>query len=292
MEAERNSVRSQIVALLAQAGGALAEAGIDNPNLDASLMLAAALGVERARLHTGSVSLDEASLSRFRQFVARRAVREPLAYIIGHKEFFGLDFAVSRDVLIPRPETELLVETALAVLRAKRFATVLDIGTGCGAIAVAIAVNASNARIAATDIAPAALEIARRSAARHRCERRIEFALGDCWAAPICSHRKFDLILSNPPYIAEGELARLEPEVARFEPEMALMGGKDGLDFYRRIAREAASHLNADGEVIVEVGAGQAPAVAALLQAGGFQRLELLRDLAGHQRVVRARLAD
>jgi release factor glutamine methyltransferase len=194
-------------------------------------------------------------------------------------------------VLIPRPETELLVATALQAIAAKPRAAVLDIGTGSGAIAIAIAVNVPGARVAATDVSMAALAVARRNAESLGCAGRLEFTLGDCFARLTCSHPKFDLIVSNPPYIPAHELARLEPEVARFEPGVALAGGKDGLEFYRRIAREVGSYLGGGGEVIVEVGAGQAGQVANLLSAGGCRVLEVLRDLSGHERVVRARLA-
>ncbi|HEV3113401.1 MAG TPA: peptide chain release factor N(5)-glutamine methyltransferase [Candidatus Binataceae bacterium] len=290
MEAKRDHVRSRILTLLAEAAGVLAQAGVENSKLDASVLLAAVLGVDRSRLFTGSASFDGRSILRFHKFVARRAAREPLAYIVCHKEFFGLDFVVSPEVLIPRPETESIVEAALAALSGKPRAAVLDLGTGSGAIAVAIATNAPDAQVTATDIAPDALKTARRNAAHHGCLARIEFALGDCWAALSCSHPKFDLIVSNPPYVRDDEMGGLQPEVARYEPEIALRGGKDGLDFYRRIAAEVDSHLNSGGEIIVEVGAGQAAEVARILKDGGCCAVETIRDLAGHERVVRARL--
>jgi release factor glutamine methyltransferase len=284
--------REQAKSLLAEASVTLTEAGIDSAALDAELLLAAAAGVDRTRLLTGSLPLCRECVSRFEQLIARRAAREPIAYILGHKEFYGLDFAVNRSVLIPRPETELLVDTALKMLRERPPSRVLDLGTGSGAIAVAIAANASEAEVTATDISAPALELARRNARRHGCELRIKFYTGDLFAALPCSHQKYDLILSTPPYVRVDEIARLEPEVARHEPQIALLGGKDGLDFYRRLAAEIASHLRPEGEVMVEVGAGQAAEVARLLEAGGCRALETLRDLAGHKRVVRARRAD
>lgn len=291
METNPDSVRNRGSALLVRARAILEAAGVDSPALDAELLLAAATGVDRSKLLSGSHSLDERSIVRFEEFIARRAAREPVAYIVCRKEFYGLDFEVTPDVLIPRPETELLVETALEFLAHRPQAAVLDLGTGSGAIAIAIAVNAPGVRVAATDISTAALALARRNAERLGCAQRVEFAAGDCWAALPCSHPKFDLILSNPPYIPSDEVARLQPEVARFEPESALLGGKDGLEFYRRIAREVSSHLTAGGEMIVEVGAGQAAAVALALSDCGCRVLEVLRDLDGHERVVRARLA-
>lgn len=291
MESRCDDTRKRARDLLTDATAVLTRTGVDNPALDASVLLAAALGVDRSKLYSGSFSIDEHSIAGFRELVARRAAREPFAYIVGHKEFYGLEFEVNRDVLIPRPETEIVVETALGALRARPSASILDLATGSGAIAVAIAVNAPGAVVTATDISAAALEVARRNAQRYRCEDRIDFHAGDCFAALPCSHQRFDLIVSNPPYVAEGELARLEPEVARYEPVTALLGGKDGLDFYRRIGREAGAHLAAGGEVIVEVGAGQAEAVARLLEEGGCRALEVVRDLSGHERVVHARLA-
>jgi release factor glutamine methyltransferase len=292
MKPDRESVRKRKLFLLARAKQTLEQAGVERPDSESELLLAAALGIDRARLHTGSFCFDDYAIARFDGFIARRASREPLAYIVGHKEFYSLEFEVTRDVLIPRPETELLAATALEVLRERPHARVLDIGTGSGAIAITIALGAPVARVMATDISAAALAVARRNAERLGCASRIEFAAGDGFAALTCSHPKFDLIVSNPPYIPADELARLEPEVARFEPEVALLGGKDGLEFYRRIAREVGSHLIGGGEVMVEVGAGQAGQVADLLEESGCRVHEVLRDLSGHERVVRARRAD
>jgi release factor glutamine methyltransferase len=292
MEPDRPSVRKLAASLLAEASVILREAAVENPALDAELLLAAVAGVGRPSLLTGSFALDDQYLGRFRQFIARRAAREPLAYIVGHKEFFGLDLEVTPEVLIPRPETELVVEAALAVLPGKPRASVLELGTGSGAIAIGIAVNAPDVHVAATDIASGALETAHRNAERHGCSDRIEFLLGDCFAALPCSHPKFDLIISNPPYVRDSEMAGLEPEVARYEPEIALRGGKDGLDFYRRIAAQVNSYLVSGGEIIVEVGAGQAPDVARILEGSGARTVEIIRDLGGHERVVRTRRRD
>ncbi len=175
--------------------------------------------------------------------VARREAREPLAYIVGQREFFSLEFAVSPGVLIPRPETETVVEAALEFMRTSPSAKVLDIGTGSGAIAVAIANNAPVAQIVALDISKVSLEIAAENARRHRCADRIAFVQSDCFSALDGSQLRFDpfdLIVSNPPYIPEDELAALAPEVRDFEPRVALEGGRDGMEFYRRIA--AAFH--------------------------------------------------
>ncbi|SRR5579875_337712 len=283
--------RTQARNLLAEASAIFTRNGIDSPELDAELLLAAAAGVDRTRLLAGCWSADRECVRRFHLLVERRAAREPIAYIVGRKEFYGLDFEVGPTVLIPRPETELLVDCALKILRARPGSRVLDIGTGSGAIAVAIAVHAPDAEVTATDLSAAALELAARNVRHHGCGLRINLFVGDLFAALPCSHQKYDLIVSNPPYVREEDIAQLDPEVARYEPQMALSGGKDGLDFYRRLAAEAASYLRPRGEVIVEVGAGQAAEVAGLLEAGGCRAVETLRDLAGHERAVRARLA-
>jgi release factor glutamine methyltransferase len=288
MEPDRSLVRGKVRGLLAEASETLRQARVDTPALDSELLLAAAANVDRGKLLTGSFTLDAPRINRFRHFILRRAAREPLAYIAGHKEFYGLEFEVNRAVLIPRPETEVLVEAALKAMRRKSRARLLDLGTGSGAIAIAVAVNAPGASVVATDISAPALEVARRNARRRNCAQRINFVLGDGFAPLSCSHARFDLILSNPPYVGDEEVARLEPEVARFEPLTALRGGKDGLDFYRRITAEARPYLAPGGELMLEVGAGQAADVVRLLERDGYRVIEVLCDLAGHQRVVRA----
>jgi release factor glutamine methyltransferase len=290
MEARRDRVRRRTLLLLARAVQTLEQAGVEWPALDADVLFTAAMGIDRSKLYTGSFSLNDRAIQRWRKLVARRAAREPLGYIAGHKEFYGLEFEVNPAVLIPRPETEIVVEAALSALAGKQDADVLDLGTGSGAIAIAIAVRFAAAKLTAIDISAPALEVARRNADRHGCVQRIEFLLGDGFAALPCSHPKFDLIVSNPPYVRDDEMGGLQPEVAR-EPEIALRGGKDGLDFYRRIAVEAGSYLIGGGEIIVEVGAGQAAEVARMLEDGGCRIVEMIRDLAGHERVVRVRLA-
>jgi release factor glutamine methyltransferase len=271
--------------MLAEARRALAVAGVDSAHLDAEVLLARACGVSRAMLMTGSVRIDPEKIRKFRRMVARRAEHEPLAYIIGRKEFFSLDFEVTPAVLIPRPETETLVEEALKFLAPRESPRVLDIGTGSGAISVAIAMNALDAHLVATDISEAALEVARRNAMRHRCEDRIDFIRVDLFHS---GDARFDLIVSNPPYIADGDLDALQPEIRLHEPCLALSAGPDGLDFYRRIAADCRSRLNPDGAVIVEIGAGQASAVEALFRRAGFSNIDAVRDLARIERVIRA----
>lgn len=277
---------------IAAASERLRRAGVKSARLDAELLMAAVTGRSRAALIAGAAQIEADALERFESMVARRAAREPLAYIVGRREFFSMEFAVRPGVLIPRPETETVVEAALDFLRGRPTATVLDIGTGCGAIAIAVAVNAPHARVVASDISKVALEVARDNARRHRCADRIGFRLGDCFAALGVSARPFDLIVSNPPYIAEGEVAALEPEVRDFEPRIALAGGRDGMEFYRRIAAGLGRWLAPAGEVILEVGAGQADAVEAMMREAACAAGVRMRDLSGVERVVRARRAS
>ncbi len=247
MESHCDDGRDRTRVLLADAAAVLSKAGVESPALDAGVLLASVLGVDRSKLYTRSLLIDDHAIIRYRQCIGRRAAREPLAYIVGRKEFYGLEFEVNRHVLIPRPETELVVETALAAVRTKPSATVWDLATGSGAIAIAIAVNAPDVSVTATDMSTAALEVARRNAQRHRCERRVDFAAGDCFAALPCSHPKFDLIVSNPPYIAEAEieawnlrLRATNPGLRCWEEKTAWIftGGLDGK--LVRISRLAA----------------------------------------------------
>jgi release factor glutamine methyltransferase len=291
--AEPRTGESAAAAALAAATGRLARAAIESARLDAELLMAAAAHSSRAAVIIGASQIDATVLERFERMVARREAREPLAYIVGRREFFSLEFEVCPGVLVPRPETETLVETALDFLNGRLSATILDIGTGSGAIAIAIAKNAPAARIVALDISKVSLEVAAGNARRHRCADRITFLHGDCFAAldTVQYGSPFDLIVSNPPYIAEAEFATLAPEVRDFEPRIALAGGRDGMDFYRRIAAGLSRWLRRDGEVILEVGAGQADAVEAMLRAAGCMASGRMRDLSGLERVVRARHA-
>jgi release factor glutamine methyltransferase len=225
--------------------------------------------------------LDEVLLE---PLLARRANREPLAYILGERGFYGLSFRVTPAVLIPRPETELLVEAALAVGQGH----ILDIGTGSGCIAVTLAKLLPEVHVWATDISETALEIARENAARHGAA--VTFRLGDL-LAPLPPEQRFEVIVSNPPYIAPADAAALQPEVGIFEPHTALfdpISGSDGLTLYRRLASDAPTRLNENGWLMVEVGMGQAEAVAQLFADAGLTAIEVCQDLAGIPRVVLA----
>ena len=274
-----------------QASRRLADAGIESSRLDAQLLLAAAAGVTREAAVTGSIELSAATLEKFDAMLARREKREPIAYILGHKEFYSLDFEVTPAVLIPRPETESVVSAALESIAGQASARVLDIGTGSGAIATAIAVNAPTARVTAVDISADAIAVAARNAQRHRVEDRVTFRRADCFdvldRGPALD--AFDVIVSNPPYLDDEEIARLEPDVRDYEPRFALSAGADGLDVLRRIATDAPRHLAADGELIVEIGAGHAGEVMNVIVRAGLQVVSMINDFAGHPRVVRAK---
>jgi len=269
----------------------LATAGVESSRLDAELLLAAAAGVTREAAITGSIDLSSEILKKFDALIARREKREPVAYILGHKEFYSLEFEVTPAVLIPRPETEFVVGAALERIAGKDNARVLDIGTGSGAIAIAIAVNAPRAQVTTVDISADALAVASRNVQRHRVEDRVTLRRGDCFhildgGAALGT---FDAIVSNPPYLDDAEIAALEPDVHRFEPRIALNGGAGGLDVIQRIAIDARAHLETDGELIMEMGAGHAGDVVRLIVRAGLKVVDVINDFAGQMRVARAR---
>ena len=259
--------------------------GLDAPRLDAELLLAATLGLDRVGLYVNfERPLQADELAAYRERVRRRAGREPLAYILGQAEFWSLPLKVTPEVLIPRPETELLVEEALPRLSGRQ--QVLDVGTGSGALAIALAHERQELLVTAIDVSPAALAVAADNARSNGVAERIRFAQHDLGLLP---PGPFDLIVANPPYVPSGELAALMPEVRDFEPQLALDGGVDGLDAYRALARQAGVVLTAAGWLLVEVGSGQAPAVQELFAGAGLKEIFVSRDLAGIERVVGGR---
>lgn len=267
---------------------ALREAGVPDPEADARLIIAHITGLNGLEaLLNGDRQLEPEQEQRLMRLLLCREKREPLQYLLKSQCFYGLDFFVDGRVLIPRQETETLCELGIAFLRKLSLPRALDLCTGSGAIAVTLRHECPNADVTATDLSEDALAVARLNAERNGA--RVRFARGDLFA-PLCGER-FDCILSNPPYIPRGECDSLQPEVLR-EPRMALDGGGDGLDFYRRIASEAGAHLNPEGMLAVEVGDGQADAVAALFTAATFTDVRVHNDLYGFARVVSARGGD
>ena len=279
-----------IGSILSWTQGYFTEKGIETPRLDAEVLLSHVLGKERIYLYVHfDEPLEKEELAAFRKAVAERARRVPTAYITGRREFMGLDFAVSRATLIPRPDTEILVEAAIERLgrlaengrTSLRFA---DIGTGTGAIALSVLKYVSEDVAAdAVDISGAALAVARENAERLGLSARVHFYEGDL-LAPL-SHAAYDAILSNPPYIPDADVERLAPEVRSYEPMTALKGGADGMDFYARLVEAAPQHLLAGGFLAVEAGSGQAQKIRALAKEP-WGDVEILPDLAGIERVV------
>lgn len=274
-----------IGAILKWTGQYFQEKGVDNPRLDAEVLLSHILGKDRLYLYVHfDQPLAKEELKAFREMVKKRAARMSVAYIVGRKEFMGLDFIVSPAVLVPRPDTEILVEAVSNRLRDATAPKILDIGTGSGAILVSLLKVLSNAKGIAVDISPDALAVAKENAVRLGVSERAAFYLGDLFTP--FEGKVFDCIVSNPPYIPDGDITLLAPEVCG-EPHLALFGGKDGLDFYRRIIKRAPEYLAAGGLLAVEVGIGQAPKVALLAEESKALRTKaLLKDYGGIERVV------
>lgn len=275
---------------LAWATSYLKAKGIPDARPDAEVLLGYVLASDRTRLYVyPSAPVSAADYRRYRQLVAARAARQPLQYLTGRQEFMGLEFTVNRHVLIPRPETEHLVEAVREELRQKAAPILVDVGTGSGAIAVSLAILLPGAAVYALDISREALALAARNAANANVGGRIVFLPGDL-LAPLRSRRLdngIDAVVANPPYIPTDAIAALAPEVRDCEPRLALDGGSDGLCFYRRLCREAGPYLAPDGFLAVEVGAGQADAVAELFAAAGlFTSVRRRRDYAGWERVI------
>lgn len=271
-----------LASLLASATARLKAAGSDTPTLDVRLLLQAAAGLTREDLILGpDRPLAPEQLAAFESFTARRERHEPVSRILGEREFYGRVFTVTPATLDPRPDTETIIEAALAMM--PKGARLLDLGTGTGAIAITLLAERPDATGMATDLSPEALAVAGKNAARLGVADRLTWGEGS-WFAPVTG--TFDIILSNPPYIPAGEIAGLSPDVRNFDPALALSGGSDGLDPYRIIASGAAAHLGEGGHVLVEIGAGQADDVEAIFVARGFTASGRHRDLGGHTRCL------
>lgn len=263
--------------------------GIENPRLNIELLLAHVLQKRRLDLYLQfERELDEATLARLRELVRRRAEGEPVQYVTGEAPFYGLTFAVNRHVLIPRPETELLVEAVLKrVTNHQSPITVVDVGTGSGCIAVTLAKQLPAAQIVAVDASGEALAVARANARRHGVEKNTRFLQGDLVEA-LPDNVGADVVVSNPPYIASGDWATLPKEVRDFEPVQALIAGADGLEVIRRLVKTAKRVLSPSGFVALEIGAGQRAAVEQLFGDHGYGAVEVVKDLQGHERVLLA----
>lgn len=273
---------------LGRAASFLEARSATTPRLDAEVLLAHVLATDRVGVYLRfDQPLAAAEVDGFRALLRRRAAGEPVAYLTGRREFWSRRLRVTPAVLIPRPETELLVERALAAVGAReRAVSILDLGTGSGALAVVLACELEAARVVAVDVSPAAARVARANAVEAGVGDRVAALIAD-WTSALLPAARFDVIVSNPPYVESAGLAALPPEV-RAEPCVALDGGADGLAAYRAVVPAAAALLAPDGHLLVEVGEGQAAAVAALCAAAGLVAVACHRDLAGIERVVAA----
>lgn len=276
--------------ILNEAARNFAIAGIDSPRLDAEVLLSFCMGCERLDFFKNPLNpVDEVTLASFQKVMERRLRWEPVAYITSRKEFWSFTLEVNRDVLIPRPDTEVLVEEALAVCKQINSTKIkiLDIGTGSGAIALALAYEISYAKVTATDISAAALAVAGKNARNLDLDSQIKFLKGNLFE-PVNDF--FDIIVANPPYISDEEYNKLPVGVKDYEPAEALLAGADGLDFYRKIISEAPAHLKNNAWLLLEIGATQDTRIGNLFEASGqYSDISIRNDYAGLPRVIKAR---
>ena len=286
----------QIRDLLKVSTDYLKSKGIENPRLNAEVLLARQLNLERMRLYLNfDQPLTGEEISGYRSLIKRRVSREPLQYITGTQEFWSLDFLVDRHVLIPRPETEIVVEQAISLARTVeqnegQSLQVLDLGTGCGAISIALAKEIPGAMIWATDISEKALCLARRNALKHGVSVRLRFCQGDLWKPLLDRNSPFDIVVSNPPYVTSGQYNDLPPEIRNNEPRLALDGGEDGMYYLKKIIKGAHDFMNPGGWIILEMAPGQTEKALTIMdQTGGYERMERIKDYSRAYRVVTAR---
>jgi release factor glutamine methyltransferase len=287
-EEKGGKIGATIAEALKEASERLRAGAVPNDLLDAQTLLAEALGKDRTYLIINfNQQAPEDLLAKFRAMVNRRATGEPLQYITGHQEFFGLDFEVTPDVLIPRPETELIVEETIRIVQQDSIArpVIVDIGAGSGCIAVALARELDEARVVASDISEAALRVARRNAARYGLVDRIGFVAADLLDA-LAKEEFADFILSNPPYVSEEEMPSLQREVRDWEPHLALTDSNDGLSLYRRLLKDAPPYLKRGGHLICEMGYRQSERISAMVNQQVWGDLRLLDDLQGIPRTI------
>jgi len=287
---EPNSEPWSIKRVLAWATDDFKRRGNKSARLDAELLLSEALGFDRIKLIVEAERpLADDELSRYRDLIKRRRACEPIAYILGRREFFALPMRVDRRVLIPRPDTEILVETALNGTREQHlYGRMLDLCTGSGCVAIAFAKERPTWRVTAVDLSPDAAAVARENVQRAGVVHNVAVLEGDLFAA-LPEGARFELVTANPPYIPSSEIAGLDADVRDFEPRLALDGGADGLDITRRLVSEATRYLSPGGLLALEGGFDQAPAVEQLLEQAGFSQIVRSKDLAGVERVVSGR---
>lgn len=292
-----------IAEAIAEGANRLRDSAIADDRRTAGVLLSHALGVDRAYLLTRSKeSVDEALYQEYLRFVERRANGEPLQYITGHQEFYGRDFIVTPDVLIPRPETESLVERVINLAQdedagrllqkeSNHGPLIVDVGTGSGCIAITLAAEIANARLLAIDVSGAAIDIARKNAERIGVAERVEFIESDL-LAPLTGRNlegAIDFIASNPPYVEAARTELVQREVREWEPHVALFGGADGLDFYRRLTAEAPAYLKYGGYLVVEIGYSQLNGVRQMIEATTLELVDVTSDLQGIPRTVTSR---
>ena len=278
-----------IAEAILQGANKLRKAGVPEARREAGSLLAFLLDRDRTFILSHAddpISGEQETL--FEEFLDARAQGEPAQYITGRQDFYGLEFEVTPAVLIPRPETELLIEAAIKLVGAEKTVSFCDVGTGSGCIAITLLTQLPLAHAIAVDVSAAALDIAKRNAARHRVTDRIEFLLSDCFAS--VPQQTFDLIVSNPPYVAEDAVATLQREVRDFEPRVALTAGTDGLDVIRRLVTEAQSYLQHRGHLLFEIGFDQHAAVSELVDPQVWELLDIHQDLQGIPRIVALKL--
>ncbi|AXU66246.1 peptide chain release factor N(5)-glutamine methyltransferase [Clostridioides difficile] len=259
----------------------------DTPRLDTELLLQKTLGVDRLYIHLNlNKELTEEQKTKFIGFAEERLNGRPIAYIVENKEFMGLDFFVKEGVLIPRPDTETLVEEIIEICREKKDVSILDIGTGSGAITISLAKYIENSKIMSFDVSEIALEIAKKNAIINEVGEKIKYINSDLFTAISDSNIKFDIIVSNPPYIKKQDIETLHKQVKDYEPYNALEGGEDGLDFYRRITEQGKKYLNKRGILAYEVGHNQAEDVINIMKSNGYKKIYTKKDIQGIDRVV------
>jgi release factor glutamine methyltransferase len=284
-----NSEPWSIGRVLRWAADDFARRGLPSPRLDAELLLSLVLGVDRIRLIVDAAQpLGDAELSAYRELIKRRRRGEPIAYIRGEREFYGRRFRVDARVLVPRPDTETLVEVALARTQSRSlYGRALDLCTGSGCVAISFALERRTWKVTGVDVSAAAAELAHENAVRLGAAFSTRWLLGDLFA-PLAAREHFELITANPPYIPHADIAGLDADVRDFEPHLALDGGPDGLDLVRRVIDAAPEHLAAGGLLALEIGHDQADRTATLLEARGFRAIERRRDYGLIERVVSA----